>query len=68
MESPFGVSLVLVAAFHDRLSICSIQRFDSDRLVKSLCRKLSSFGLEAEITYNALVEQNVMNLERLKRV
>ncbi len=68
MESPFGVSLILVTAFHDRLSICSIQRFDSDRLVNALCRKLSSCGIEAEITYNELVEQNVMNLERLKRV
>jgi len=59
---------ILVTAFHDRLSICSIQRFDSDRLVNALCRKLSSCGIEAEITYNELVEQNVMNLERLKRV
>ncbi|MBQ3652794.1 MAG: hypothetical protein II954_00080, partial [Synergistaceae bacterium] len=68
MESPFGVSLILVTAFHDRLSICSIQRFDGDKIVNALCRKLSSCGIKAEITCNELVEQNVMNLERLKRI
>jgi hypothetical protein len=36
--------------------------------VKAICRKLSSEGLEAKVTDNGLIEQNVMNLERLKRV
>ncbi len=68
MDSPFGVSLVLVTTYHDEMSITSIQRFDSDRLVKAFCGKLSTVGLDVKITYNELVEQNVMNLERLKRV
>jgi hypothetical protein len=68
MDSPFGVSLILVTTYHDQMSITSIQRYDSDKLVKAICRKLSSEGLEAKVTDNGLIEQNVMNLERLKRV
>lgn len=68
MQSPFGVSLVLVTTYHDTMSITSIQRFDSENLVKAICAKLNALGLDVEIAYNGLVEQNVMNLERLRRV
>ncbi|MBR0149944.1 MAG: hypothetical protein IJP89_01115 [Synergistaceae bacterium] len=68
MESPFGVPLMLVTTYHDTMSITSIQRYEGNCLEKAICRKLSSLGLETEIAYNGLVEQNVMNLERLRSV
>ena len=68
MEAPFGVSFLLITTYHDEMSITSVQRYDGDKIVRSLCRKLGEAGLEYKVTDNGLIEHNVMNLERLKRV
>ncbi len=68
MDSPFGLSFLQVATYRDEMSITSVQRYESDNLVKSICRKLTSAGLYAKIADNRLVAHNIMNLERLKRV
>lgn len=67
-ESPFGLSFFQVNTYRDDLNIISIQRYDGSKIVDSLCRKLKSEGLDAAITSNELVEHNVLNLEKLKRV
>ena len=68
IDSPFGISFLQITTYRDEMSITSIQRFDSENIVNSLCRKLKSEGLVAEISSNELVEHNVLNLERLKSV
>ena len=68
MESPFGVSFIMVTTYHDEMSITSVQRYDSSKIVNSICRKLSSVGLEHHLEDSGLVEHNILNLERLKRV
>ena len=68
MNAPFGLSYLHIGTYHDKMYITSIQRYDGDKIVSSICRKLSSAGLESEITDMGLIEHNIMNLERLKRV
>ncbi len=68
MEAPFGLSYPLVSTYRDEMSITSIQRYDSDKLVKSICRKLNSFGLETKVTNKLIEHHNIMNIERLKSV
>ena len=68
MDSPFGVSFLQVTTYRDEMSITSVQRYDSDKIVKSICRKLSAAGIESKIADNRLVSHNRLNIERLKRV
>ena len=68
MDAPFGLSYLHIATYRDKIHLTSIQRYDSSTIAESLCRKLKSEGLDAEITSNELVEHNIMNLERVKRV
>ncbi len=68
IDSPFGVSFLQITTYRDEMSIASVQRYDSDKIANSICRKLSSAGIDAKITDNRLVTHNIMNLERLKRV
>lgn len=68
MDSPFGLSFLQVTTYRDEMSITSVQRYDSENIVKSICRLLTSAGIEAKIADNRLVTHNIMNLERLKRV
>ena len=66
--SPAGASVMLVTTYRDEMSITSIQRYSSDKLAKSLCDGLRSAGLEPKLTDCGMINRNVMNLERLKRV
>lgn len=68
MDSPFGLSFLQVTTYRDEMSITSVQRYDSENIVKSICRLLTSAGIEAKIADNRLITHNIMNLERLKRV
>ena len=66
--SPAGASVMLVTTYRDEMSITSIQRYSRDALAKSLCRNLEADGLSATLTDCGMINRNVMNLERLKRV
>lgn len=68
MESPFGASGIVVTTYRDVMNIMLEQRYDSDTIAKAICSKLCSCGLASNITDMGLIEHNVMNLERLKRV
>ena len=68
MEAPSGISFLQVTTYRDEMSIASVQRYDRDKIANSICRKLTSAGLDAKITDNRLVTHNILNLERLKRV
>ena len=66
--SPAGASVIVVTTYGDEMSIISMQRYNSDKLVKSICRELNTAGLETKLTDCGMINRNVMNLERLKRV
>ncbi len=68
MAAPSGLSYLHIATYRSKMYITSVQRHDSEKIVNSLCRKLESEGLEPEITDNELIEHNIMNLKRLKRM
>ena len=68
MEAPSGISFLQVSIYRDEMSIASVQRYDSGKTAKSICRKLTSAGIDAKIADNRLIAHNIMNLERLKRV
>ena len=68
IKSPFGLSFLQISTYRDEMSIASFQRYDSDKTVNSICRKLNAAGLEAKISCNELVSHNILNLEKLKRV
>ena len=68
VDLPFGLSGMLVTTYRDEMSITSIQRYDSYNIVNSICRLLTSAGIEAKITDDRLVSHNMMNLEKLKRL
>ena len=68
MDSPFGVSFLQITTYRDEMSITSVQRYDGGKIVKSICRKLTSAGFDAKIADNRLIAYNILNLERLKRV
>ena len=68
MEFPAGISFLQVSTYRDEMSIASVQRYDSDKIAHSICRKLTSAGLDAKIADNRLIAHNILNLERLKRV
>ena len=68
IDSPFGVSFLQVTTYRDEMSIISVQRYDGEKIADSICRKLTSAGLDAKITDNRLIAHNILNLERLKRV
>ncbi len=68
MYSPFGVSFLQITTYRDEMSIASVQRYNGDKLVNSICEKLSEAGIESRIADNVLIAHNILNLERLKRV
>lgn len=64
--TPFGFSFLLVQTYHDEMSITSIQRHNSDKIVKAIYyNRLSSAGIESTIKDVGLIEHNIMNLEKL---
>ena len=55
-------------SYRDKFSIISTQCYNSDKIAKAICNRLSSEGLESTITDIGPIEHNIMNLEKLKRV
>lgn len=68
ITSPAAASVILVTTYRDEMSLTSIQRYNSDKLAKTLCSELNAVGLETTFTDCGMINRNVLNLERLKRV
>ncbi len=68
VDLSFGVSGLVVTTYRDEMSIISVQRYDSCNIVNSICRLLTSAGIETKIADDRIVAHNIMNLEKLKRL
>ena len=55
-------------SYRDKLSITSIQCYKGGKIVKAICNRLSSEGIESKITDMDIIKHNITNLEKLKRV
>lgn len=62
-----------IQTYRDKLRInldnhYNADKYNSDKIVKAICNRLSSDGIETTITDSGPIEHNVMNLEKFKKV